>query len=200
MNLFVVARGFGLGIAQEAALKLKETCGLHAEAFSSAEVKHGPMALVRAGFPVLMFTQRDDTRAGIEELAAEFAARGARVLLAGAEAAGAIALPDDRGTPGHRAAADDPEFLPHGECAGAGARPGSRPAAASQQSDRDRLMLLAFRNGRMLTDAGIESGKTLLVRDGRIEAIVRRARSHRRRSHHRSRGPAARARASSTRR
>jgi N-acetylglucosamine-6-phosphate deacetylase len=33
-------------------------------------------------------------------------------------------------------------------------------------------MLLAFRNGRMLTDAGIESGRTLLVRDGRIEAIV----------------------------
>jgi glucosamine--fructose-6-phosphate aminotransferase (isomerizing) len=93
VNLFVVARGYGLGVAQEAALKLKETCGLHAEAFSSAEVKHGPMALVREGFPVLMFTQRDDTRAGIEELAAEFAARGARVLLAGAEAPGAIALP-----------------------------------------------------------------------------------------------------------
>jgi glucosamine--fructose-6-phosphate aminotransferase (isomerizing) len=88
-----VARGFGLGVAQEAALKLKETCGLHAEAFSSAEVKHGPMALVRAGFPVLMFTQSDDTRAGIEELAAEFAARGAHVLLAGANAAGAITLP-----------------------------------------------------------------------------------------------------------
>ena len=93
VNLFVVARGFGLGIAQEAALKLKETCGLHAEAFSSAEVKHGPMALVRAGFPVLMFTQRDETRVGIQELSAEFAARGARVLIAGAEAAGAISLP-----------------------------------------------------------------------------------------------------------
>jgi glucosamine--fructose-6-phosphate aminotransferase (isomerizing) len=93
VNLFVVARGFGLGVAQEAALKLKETCGLHAEAFSSAEVKHGPMALVRKGFPVLMFTQRDDTRAGIEELAAEFAARGARVLLAGAQASGATPLP-----------------------------------------------------------------------------------------------------------
>jgi glucosamine--fructose-6-phosphate aminotransferase (isomerizing) len=93
VNLFVVARGFGLGIAQEAALKLKETCGLHAEAFSSAEVKHGPMALVRAGFPVLMFTQRDDTRVGIQELAAEFASRGARVLIAGAEASGAISLP-----------------------------------------------------------------------------------------------------------
>ena len=93
VNLFVVARGFGLGVAQEAALKLKETCGLHAEGFSSAEVKHGPMALVRAGFPVLMFTQSDDTRVGIEELAAEFAARGARVLLSGAFAAGAITLP-----------------------------------------------------------------------------------------------------------
>jgi glucosamine--fructose-6-phosphate aminotransferase (isomerizing) len=96
VNLFVVARGFGLGVAQEAALKLKETCGLHAEAFSSAEVKHGPMALVRSGFPVLMFTQSDDTRAGIAELAAEFAARGARVLLAGADAAGAVTLPSVR--------------------------------------------------------------------------------------------------------
>jgi glucosamine--fructose-6-phosphate aminotransferase (isomerizing) len=93
VNLFVVARGFGLAVAQEAALKLKETCGLHAEAFSSAEVKHGPMALVRAGFPVLMFTQSDDTRAGVEELAAEFAARGARVLMSGTAAAGAITLP-----------------------------------------------------------------------------------------------------------
>src|SRR4029079_10546030 len=92
-NLYVVGRGFGLGIAQEAALKLKETCGLHAEAFSSAEVKHGPMALVRAGFPVLMFTQRDETRVGIQELSAEFASRGARVLIAGAEAASAISLP-----------------------------------------------------------------------------------------------------------
>ena len=54
-NLFVVGRGLGLAIAQEAALKFKETCGLHAEAFSSAEVKHGPMALVGTDFPVLMF-------------------------------------------------------------------------------------------------------------------------------------------------
>jgi glucosamine--fructose-6-phosphate aminotransferase (isomerizing) len=92
-NLFVVARGFGLAVAQEAALKLKETCGLHAEAFSSAEIRHGPMALVRAEFPVLMFAQDDETRAGIEQLAAEFAARGARVLLAGARARGVRTLP-----------------------------------------------------------------------------------------------------------
>ena len=92
-SLFVIGRGLGLGIAQEAALKLKETCGLHAEAFSSAEVKHGPMALVRADFPVLMFSQDDETRAGIEQLATEFAARKARVLLAGAKAQGATILP-----------------------------------------------------------------------------------------------------------
>ena len=67
-NLYVVARGFGLAVAQEAALKFKETCGLHAEAFSSAEVRHGPMALVREGFPVLMFAQDDETRSGIEQL------------------------------------------------------------------------------------------------------------------------------------
>jgi glucosamine--fructose-6-phosphate aminotransferase (isomerizing) len=93
VNLYVVARGFGLAVAQEAALKFKETCGLHAEAFSSAEVRHGPMALVQRGFPVLMFAQDDETRAGIERLATEFAQRGARVLLAGARAEGAHSLP-----------------------------------------------------------------------------------------------------------
>lgn len=91
-NLFVIARGFGLGVAQEAALKFKETCGLHAEAFSAAEVKHGPMALVGDGFPVLMFAQADETRAGVVELASEFARRGARVLLAGARAPGVAHL------------------------------------------------------------------------------------------------------------
>jgi len=92
-NLFVVGRGYGLGIAQEAALKFKETCGLHAEGFSAAEVQHGPMALVGAGFPILAFSQNDETRPGIERVAQEFAARGAQVLLAGGAAAGASALP-----------------------------------------------------------------------------------------------------------
>jgi glucosamine--fructose-6-phosphate aminotransferase (isomerizing) len=92
-NLFVIGRGYGLGIAQEAALKLKETCGLHAEAFSAAEVQHGPMALVGKGFPILAFSQNDDTRASVETMAREFVARGADVMLAGGDAAGASALP-----------------------------------------------------------------------------------------------------------
>lgn len=76
-NLFVLGRGLGLGAAQEAALKFKETCGLHAEAYSSAEVKHGPMALVGPGFPVLVLAQNDETEAGTLALAREFQARGA---------------------------------------------------------------------------------------------------------------------------
>jgi len=92
-NLFVVGRGYGLGIAQEAALKLKETAALHAEAFSSAEVQHGPMALVRAGFPVLVFSQNDDTREGIRVLTRAFVERGATVMSAGVAANGTVRLP-----------------------------------------------------------------------------------------------------------
>lgn len=94
-NLFVIARGFGLAVAQEAALKLKETCALHAEAFSSAEVKHGPMALVHDGFPILAMATSDSAGDGVREVAREFASRGARVLLANPAGAidGTIHLP-----------------------------------------------------------------------------------------------------------
>ena len=94
-DLYVIGRGLGLGIAQEAALKFKETCGLHAEAVSSAEVRHGPMALIRAGFPVLMFAQNDETRGGIESLATELATRRADVMFAGARVPRTITLPTE---------------------------------------------------------------------------------------------------------
>jgi len=84
-NLFVLGRGLGLAAAQEAALKFKETCGLHAEAYSSAEVKHGPMALVGPGFPVLAFAQPDETGAGTLAAAEEFRARGAQVWTVSAD-------------------------------------------------------------------------------------------------------------------
>lgn len=92
-NLFVVGRGLGLGAAQEAALKFKETCGLHAEAFSSAEVKHGPMAIVGPGFPVLAFAQDDGTGDGTVAVAEEFRARGAPVWLAAPGRSGPGTLP-----------------------------------------------------------------------------------------------------------
>jgi glucosamine--fructose-6-phosphate aminotransferase (isomerizing) len=92
-GLYVIGRGIGLGIAQEAALKFKETSGLHAEAFSAAEVKHGPMALVGPGFPLLVFRQSDETESSIDDLVAEVVARGGEVLVVGPSAKGAITLP-----------------------------------------------------------------------------------------------------------
>jgi len=98
-SLYVVGRGLGLGIAQEAALKLKETCALHAEALSAAELRHGPMALVGDHFPLLLFTQDDESRAGIVELAAELAGQGADVLIAGTGVAGTTELPTEAAHP-----------------------------------------------------------------------------------------------------
>ncbi len=92
-HLYVVGRGPGFGIALEAALKLKETCAVHAEAFSAAELKHGPMALVRPGFPVLAFAQADPSREGVAALLRELAALGADVLAAGVSVDETLELP-----------------------------------------------------------------------------------------------------------
>src|SRR5438874_6548920 len=92
-SMYVVGRGHGFAIAQEAALKLKETCGVHAEAFSGAEVRHGPMALLRAGFPVLLFAQPDESLAGMTDLARAMDARGASVVSSGLPGGPGIQLP-----------------------------------------------------------------------------------------------------------
>ncbi|MCG2842101.1 SIS domain-containing protein [Sandaracinobacter sp. RS1-74] len=93
-HLYVVARGPALGVAQEMALKVKETCGFHAEAFSAAEVKHGPMALVRDGFPVLLLGQQDEALESVRELAGLFEANRATLMTAGLpKGAPGIALP-----------------------------------------------------------------------------------------------------------
>lgn len=98
-HLYVIARGVGLAVAQEAALKCKETCGLHAESFSAAEVRHGPQALLHGNFPAMLFAQDDETREGIEALARDLVARGIDVMLAGAEVAGAVTLPTVKSHP-----------------------------------------------------------------------------------------------------
>ena len=96
-NLFVIGRGYTLGVAQEAALKLKETCALHAESFSSAEVKHGPMAIVGEGFPLIAFAGSDAAGDDVRETAALFEQRGAHVAIA--DAAGSGNLPTARAHP-----------------------------------------------------------------------------------------------------
>ena len=81
-RLLVISRGTGMPIALEAALKFKETCAIQAEAFSGAVVKHGPMALIDEGYPLLVLAPRGPTQAGLLSLAQEMRARGALVLLA----------------------------------------------------------------------------------------------------------------------
>lgn len=86
-SLFVLGRGYTLPIAAEAALKLKETSGLHAEAFSTAEIAHGPMTLVGPGDPVLLFGPLDVARAGLRERVEDFVGRGAELF--------GVGLPED---------------------------------------------------------------------------------------------------------
>jgi glucosamine--fructose-6-phosphate aminotransferase (isomerizing) len=100
-GLYVIGRGLGFGVAQEAALKLKETSGLHAEAFSSAEVRHGPMALVGPGFPILALAQDDESRSDIETAVQSCVEQVAQVMMAGRrELSGVTLLPTE---PGHAA-------------------------------------------------------------------------------------------------
>jgi glucosamine--fructose-6-phosphate aminotransferase (isomerizing) len=92
-SMFTLGRGPGFGVAQEAALKLKETCAIHAEAFSAAEVLHGPIALLEPGFTSLVFAQADAAQAGTREVARNLVARGGTVICAGAKVDGAQLLP-----------------------------------------------------------------------------------------------------------
>ncbi|NWK94367.1 iron dicitrate transport regulator FecR [Sphingobium lactosutens] len=95
-NMLVLGRGLTLPIAGEAALKFKETSNLHAEAFSIAEVAHGPMTLIGEGDPVLALGPMDEARAGLRERLEDFRARGAQVIATGHPddvAAATLALP-----------------------------------------------------------------------------------------------------------
>jgi len=82
-SLYVLGRGPSFPIAQEAALKLKESSGLHAEAYSAAEVLHGPMELVTDGFPILVFAADDAARETTMSAAARLSEAGARILMTG---------------------------------------------------------------------------------------------------------------------
>lgn len=92
-GLYVVGRGLGLGIAQEAALKLKEVCQLHAEPFSAAELRHGPFALIGPDFPLLVFRQGDETEDSVDALVRDIAAQGAPLFVTGEAPPPAVVLP-----------------------------------------------------------------------------------------------------------
>ena len=78
-SLFTLGRGPSLAVSNEAALKFKETCLIHAESYSSAEVLHGPVSIVEKGFPAIAFAARDKAEDTLAATADELAAKGARV-------------------------------------------------------------------------------------------------------------------------
>jgi glucosamine--fructose-6-phosphate aminotransferase (isomerizing) len=81
--MFVIGRGVGFAIACELALKLKEACRIHAEAYSAAEFKHGPIAVVNAECPVLVLCLDDETREGVLALVRDLDGMNAPVILVG---------------------------------------------------------------------------------------------------------------------
>jgi glucosamine--fructose-6-phosphate aminotransferase (isomerizing) len=92
-SLVTIGRGPTLAIAREAALKLKETCNLHAEPFSSAEFQHGPISMVSPLYPIVMFMPTDSAASGMREFAAALRAKGAALFCTGNGEATADRLP-----------------------------------------------------------------------------------------------------------
>lgn len=82
-SLYVLGRGPSLAVAAEAALKLKETCGIHAEPHSLAEVMHGPLEILRDGFGVLAYALPDAAASSSATAIARLRSSGAQVVVAG---------------------------------------------------------------------------------------------------------------------
>tara|TARA_B100000674_G_scaffold340246_1_gene284389 strand:- start:2257 stop:4077 length:1821 start_codon:yes stop_codon:yes gene_type:complete len=76
-----LGRGYSFPIALEGALKLKELAYIHAEGYPAGEMKHGPLALIEEGMPVVVLAPRDDYYKKTISNMQEVIARGAKVLL-----------------------------------------------------------------------------------------------------------------------
>jgi len=92
-SVFTLGRGPSWAISNEAALKFKETCLIHAESYSSAEVFHGPVSIVERGFPVIAFAARDAAEQSLAETADALVAKGAQVFATSALVRSAAPLP-----------------------------------------------------------------------------------------------------------
>ena len=80
-HVYVIGRDTGYGAAQELALKLKETCALHAEAYSSSEVLHGPLQLVtKPLLVVILDTEQPDVQNSLDTAESRFKAAGGSVV------------------------------------------------------------------------------------------------------------------------
>lgn len=92
-HLIVVARGFLYGAALETALKIKETCSILADGYSSADLRHGPIAAVTRDFPVIALSAPGPGAEDVLDLVAALRRRGARPLLIAPDAEADIPVP-----------------------------------------------------------------------------------------------------------
>jgi glucosamine--fructose-6-phosphate aminotransferase (isomerizing) len=95
-SVFCLGRGPAYAISGEAALKCKETCQIHAESYSSAEVLHGPVSIVDSGFPVLAFCAADEAEEVLASVADNVAQKGGRVFATTPKVSVASSLPTIR--------------------------------------------------------------------------------------------------------
>lgn len=79
-DFFFLGRGISTATAMEGALKIKEIAYVHAEGYPAGESKHGAIALVEPGFPVIFVAPNDSTRRHLEGNVMEMKARGARIV------------------------------------------------------------------------------------------------------------------------
>lgn len=79
-NIYLIGRGISYPSALEGALKIKEVSYIHSEGFAGGELKHGPIALITKGTPVIVFAPNDETYDAIMSNAMEVKARGGLII------------------------------------------------------------------------------------------------------------------------
>jgi glucosamine--fructose-6-phosphate aminotransferase (isomerizing) len=93
-QLIVVARGYLFAAALETALKIKETCSVLADGYSAADLRHGPIAAVTSGLPVIALCTEGPALADVVSLAEDLRGRGASVIVVGGGESADVPLPD----------------------------------------------------------------------------------------------------------
>ena len=79
-DLYIIGRGLNAPVAQEAAIKIQEVSYIHAEGFPGGELKHGPIALIEKGTPIIALIPNDETKRDMESNTTELRSRGAYVI------------------------------------------------------------------------------------------------------------------------
>lgn len=79
-DLYIIGRGLNAPIAHEAAIKIQEVSYIHAEGFPGGELKHGPIALIQKGTPVIALIANDETKRDMESNTMELKSRGAYII------------------------------------------------------------------------------------------------------------------------